>query len=84
MRVRKAKRPSIDNRPTPDTETSTQKCSKTDSYGCVNWQPLGLPEGQTPESVEEKRKTMVTLFTQEGPQAAERGQAKDLMKDYLC
>uniref|UniRef100_A0A8C9XE83 Uncharacterized protein n=1 Tax=Sander lucioperca TaxID=283035 RepID=A0A8C9XE83_SANLU len=43
------------------------KCAKTDSYGCVNWQPLGLPE------------ELLTIFSQEGPRAAEHRRVGELM-----
>ena len=53
--------------------------SKTDSYGCVNWHPIDLPQGETPESVEGKRKQMVELFSVEGPRAAERAWVEEYM-----
>lgn len=45
--------------------------SELDSYGCINWQPPGLPEGETAESLETKRQTMSTVFRSAGPQAIE-------------
>ncbi|XP_067291128.1 uncharacterized protein [Pseudorasbora parva] len=79
VRVRKAKRFN-DKESTPSIESTASKCAKTDSYGCINWHPVDLPEDETPESVEEKRKEMVKLFSQEGPRAAERGQVEEWMK----
>ena len=40
---------------------SNLECAK-DSYGCVNWQPPNLPEGETEESQEEKRLWMLAEF----------------------
>uniref|UniRef100_A0A8C2BC44 Uncharacterized protein n=1 Tax=Cyprinus carpio TaxID=7962 RepID=A0A8C2BC44_CYPCA len=79
VRVRKPKRIN-ENESTPSSESTASKCAKTDSYGCINWHPVDLPEDETPESVEEKRKEMVKLFSQEGPRAAERGQVEEWMK----
>lgn len=79
VRVR-AKRCISDNESTPSSEITLSKCSKTDSYGCINWQPVDLPQGETPDSVELKREEMVKLFSQEGPRAAECGQVQELMK----
>lgn len=64
---------SDDQRPPP------AKCARIDSYGCINWQPQEYPEGETDHSLEEKRKEMVDIFTQEGPRAAERERVKELM-----
>lgn len=36
-----------------------------DSYGCVDWQPAKYPEGETKESQEEKRKTLMDLYQKE-------------------
>ncbi|KAI7789386.1 hypothetical protein IRJ41_018293, partial [Triplophysa rosa] len=80
VRVRRAKRCISDNGSTPSSEITPSKCSKTDSYGCINWQPVDLPQGETPESVELKREEMVKLFSQEGPRAAELGHVEELMK----
>ncbi|XP_063325341.1 uncharacterized protein LOC134624301 [Pelmatolapia mariae] len=45
--------------------------SELDSYGCINWQPTTLPEGETTETLETKRQTMSTVFRSAGPQAIE-------------
>ncbi|XP_054587146.1 sterile alpha motif domain-containing protein 3 [Nothobranchius furzeri] len=65
---------SDDDQPPPPA-----KCAKIDSYGCINWQPQEYPEGETAQSLEEKRKEMIDIFTQDGPKAAERGRVKELM-----
>ncbi|XP_073668305.1 uncharacterized protein [Paramisgurnus dabryanus] len=80
VRVRKPKRHITDNESTSSSEITPSKCSKTDSYGCINWHPFDLLQDETPESVELKRDTMVKLFSEEGPRAAERGQVEELMK----
>ncbi len=46
----------------------------------MNWNPTELPEGETFESLEIKRKEMLRLFSQEGPRAAERNTVQELMK----
>lgn len=48
------------------TTAKTVRC-KVDSYGCTNWQPKGLPEGETVYSLEERRKDMVAMFQSAGP-----------------
>lgn len=84
VRLRKPKRRSVDmddSQPvTSSTQPTASKCAKTDSYGCINWHPLNLPEGETPASAEAKREEMVSLFSAEGPRAAERGRVDELMK----
>ncbi|KAM8741462.1 uncharacterized protein AB9X84_018836 [Acanthopagrus schlegelii] len=62
-----------------DDQPPPAKCTRIDSYGCINWQPQEYPEGETSSSLEEKRKEMVDIFTQEGLRAAERGRVKELM-----
>uniref|UniRef100_A0A3B3RI04 C2H2-type domain-containing protein n=1 Tax=Paramormyrops kingsleyae TaxID=1676925 RepID=A0A3B3RI04_9TELE len=62
-----------------DDQTSAPKCARIDSYGCIRWQPQEYPEGETLTSLEEKRKEMVDIFSQEGLRAAERGRVKELM-----
>lgn len=43
------------------------KSGPTDTYGCVNWQPKSPPDGETVESLEQKRKELVQLFSNKGP-----------------
>ena len=52
-RLRKPKRlvPAMDE----DLPGPSRKCAKTDSYGCVKWQPSQLPEGEI-ESLSMRRK----------------------------
>jgi hypothetical protein len=46
-----------------DLQSSEQKRSKvTDQYGCINANPKKPPEGETLETLEEKRLTMIDLF----------------------
>ncbi|XP_072571034.1 uncharacterized protein [Paramormyrops kingsleyae] len=63
-----------------DSQPSTSKSAKLDSYGCVNWNPAEFPEGEHLESLELKRNEMLSLFSQEGPRAAERNKVQELMK----
>uniref|UniRef100_A0A8C1S326 Uncharacterized protein n=1 Tax=Cyprinus carpio TaxID=7962 RepID=A0A8C1S326_CYPCA len=67
------------SRTSGDDQPSAGKCAKIDSYGCITWQPQEYPKGKSSASLEEKRKEMVDLFTQEGPRATERGTLKELM-----
>lgn len=52
------------------TTTKTVRC-KVDSYGCTNWQPKCLPEGETVDSLEDQRKNMVTIFQSAGPRVVD-------------
>ncbi len=52
------------------TTTKTVRC-KVDSYGCINWQPKCLPEGETDESLQNRRKTMAAIFQSAGPRVAD-------------
>uniref|UniRef100_A0A8C2HRA9 Uncharacterized protein n=1 Tax=Cyprinus carpio TaxID=7962 RepID=A0A8C2HRA9_CYPCA len=52
------------------TTTKTVRC-KVDSYGCTNWQPKCLPEGETVDSLEDRRKNMVTIFQSAGPRVVD-------------
>lgn len=76
-RLRKPKR-TVDE--VDDSQPSTSKSAKLDSYGCVNWNPTDLPEGETCESLELMRKEMLSLFSKEGPRAAERSRVEELMR----
>ncbi|XP_041824837.1 uncharacterized protein LOC121629269 [Melanotaenia boesemani] len=76
-RLRKPKRlapPIEDDNPGP-----SMKCAKTDSYGCVNWQPLQLPEGENRESLLEKKRELMTIYSLEGQRAADQRRVDDLM-----
>ncbi|KAL4000607.1 NLR family CARD domain-containing protein 3 [Sarotherodon galilaeus] len=50
-----------------------------DSYGCINWQPVELPEGETPASLEEKKDILLTIFNSQGRGAVERPDVDDFM-----
>ncbi|XP_049417357.1 uncharacterized protein LOC125879486 [Epinephelus fuscoguttatus] len=53
--------------------------SELDSYGCINWQPTTLPEGETAETLETKRQTMSTVFRSAGPQTIETTDVNEFM-----
>lgn len=59
------------------------RCSQTSDddqpSGCISWQPQEYPEEETSASLEEKRKEMVDIFSQEGLRATGRGRVKELM-----
>lgn len=71
--------PSASASPTSSSSASPSVGGLTDQYGCVRWQPEDLPQGETEETLEEKRMTMVELFAREGFQAVDRGQLDHLM-----
>uniref|UniRef100_A0A3B3QPE7 Uncharacterized protein n=1 Tax=Paramormyrops kingsleyae TaxID=1676925 RepID=A0A3B3QPE7_9TELE len=52
--------------------TRIEKCARTDSYGCVNWQPSQLPEGESRESLNEKKRELLIIYSQEGQRGAQR------------
>ncbi|XP_073791160.1 uncharacterized protein isoform X1 [Danio rerio] len=52
------------------TITKTVRC-KVDSYGCTNWQPKAFPDGETVDSLEDRRKNMVAIYQSTGPRAAD-------------
>jgi len=76
-RLRKSKRPAVtvDN----SLQVPSRKCAKTDSYGCINWQPSELPEGETRISLSEKKEELKRIFTQEGQNGADRARVNELM-----
>lgn len=58
---------------------------KIDSYGCVNWQPTSMPDGETSESLEMKRMVVLEKFQSEGPSSAEVSDVDNLMREtYIC
>ncbi|CAM4512269.1 unnamed protein product [Leuciscus chuanchicus] len=75
-RLRKPKRPAVaveNSLPVP-----SRKCAKTDCYGCINWQPSELPEGETRNSLSEKEELKST-FTREGQNGADKARVNELM-----
>lgn len=71
------KRPTSDN--SRDGAAVRRGRSELDSYGCINWQPKTLPEGETVESLETKRQTMSTVFIEAGPEAIEMTDVDEFM-----
>ncbi|KAI9526253.1 hypothetical protein NQZ68_041641 [Dissostichus eleginoides] len=76
-RLHKTKRKTMDDQDNQESHSSV----KIDSYGCVNWQPQECSEGETLQSLEEKRQLMVGIFNEEGPRGAQRGCVGDNMED---
>ncbi|KAL0150084.1 hypothetical protein M9458_054609 [Cirrhinus mrigala] len=62
-----------------DLPEPSKKCAKVDSYGCVNWQPSKLPEGETLESLYEKQRELLNIYSQEGQRGADQKRVNDLM-----
>ncbi|XP_061115668.1 uncharacterized protein LOC133140108 isoform X2 [Conger conger] len=59
--------------------------TKVDSYGCINWQPKELPDGETVESLESRRRTMAAIFHSLGSSgAAEREVDEHMRLTYVC
>ncbi len=54
--------------------------SKVDSYGCINWQPKDVPEGENAESLENRRKYMAALLQSLGPSTVDRPDVDESMR----
>ncbi|KAL7396912.1 hypothetical protein ABVT39_013489 [Epinephelus coioides] len=67
----KIRRPRIMSQTSDDGSTKTVWC-KVDSYGCINWQPKCVPEGETSKSLEDRRKDIMAIFQSAGPRAVDR------------
>ncbi len=79
-RIRRPRRPSAKRPGQQDDYMRTKVRCKVDSYGCINWQPSSIPEGETAESLEMKRKVAAEIFQSAGPKAAELPNVDDLMQ----
>ncbi|XP_052408083.1 uncharacterized protein LOC127953145 [Carassius gibelio] len=79
-RIRRPRRPSMKRAGEQDSYTMKRARCKVDSYGCINWQPSSIPEGETAESLEMKRKVAAEIFQSAGPKAAELPNVDDLMQ----
>uniref|UniRef100_A0A8C6LRA2 Uncharacterized protein n=1 Tax=Nothobranchius furzeri TaxID=105023 RepID=A0A8C6LRA2_NOTFU len=80
------RRPRTTQSSNADATIKTSRC-KLDSYGCVNWQPRCLPDGETADSLEERRKQMAATFQSVGPRAADSPDIDflmDLTYIYQC
>lgn len=64
---------------TDEGSTKTVRC-KVDSYGCINWQPKCVPEGDTAESLEDGRKNIAAIFQSAGPRAVDRPDVDESMR----
>lgn len=62
------------------TTTTVTTCRKVDSYGCINWQPECLPEGETSNSLQDQRKDKYAIFQSFGPQAGDRPDIDESMR----
>ena len=49
-----------------------------DQYGCIRWRPQELPEGESEETLLEKKTQLKNIYSREGMSGAEKGEA--LMK----
>ncbi|CAL4063299.1 unnamed protein product, partial [Meganyctiphanes norvegica] len=81
-RLRAKKTPRLDyseNQESGQPQTRKSR-SPVDTYGCVNWQPIILPEGETEETLEAKRVYMTELYSREGLNGADKSLIDDLMK----
>nr|XP_033476324.1 uncharacterized protein LOC117253086 [Epinephelus lanceolatus] len=75
----KIRRPRIMSQTSDDGSTKTVRC-KVDSYGCINWQPKCVPEGETSESLEDRRKDIMAIFQSAGPRAVDRPGVDESMR----
>uniref|UniRef100_A0A669BL90 Uncharacterized protein n=1 Tax=Oreochromis niloticus TaxID=8128 RepID=A0A669BL90_ORENI len=80
-RLRQTKRTRNEEDCSPNSNATSPKKVRclVDSYGCINWQPVELPEGEMPASLEEKKHILLTIFNSEGPGAVERPDVDDFM-----
>ncbi|KAM4548342.1 uncharacterized protein PAE49_016642 [Odontesthes bonariensis] len=62
---------------------SKQKRGPSDTYGCARFQP-GLPPGETEETVEQRRRRLVEIYSREGGAAAESAEVRALMELSFC
>lgn len=46
----------------PDESNVSNKKLKTDEYGCINFMPVDIPDGETADSLNEKKKTLKEKF----------------------
>uniref|UniRef100_A0A9J7XDH2 Uncharacterized protein n=1 Tax=Cyprinus carpio carpio TaxID=630221 RepID=A0A9J7XDH2_CYPCA len=69
-RIRQPRKRSSDDSSGNDAAIKRSR-TDVDSYGCTKWQPTNLPQGETAESLEDKRKILITIFKSEGPTAVE-------------
>ncbi|KAK7175251.1 hypothetical protein R3I93_002220 [Phoxinus phoxinus] len=79
-RIRRPRRPSAKRAGQPDSYSGKKVRCKVDSYGCINWQPTSVPEGETSDSLEMKRKVAAEIFQSAGPRASELPNVEDLMQ----
>ncbi|KAL3967185.1 hypothetical protein ACER0C_030508 [Sarotherodon galilaeus] len=80
-RLRQTKRTRNEEGCSPNSSATPPKKVRclVDSYGCINWQPVELPEGETPASLEEKKHILLTIFNSQGPGDVERPDVDDFM-----
>ena len=79
-RMRKERRPAVTPAATAGNSEPARKCAKTDSYGCINWQPIVLPEGEMKESLLHKKEELKLIFSHEGQRGADRARVAELME----
>ncbi|KAL3973537.1 hypothetical protein ACER0C_024744 [Sarotherodon galilaeus] len=81
-RLRQTKRTRNEEDCSPNSNATSPKKVRclVDSYGCINWQPVELPEGETPASLEEKKHILLTIFNSQGRGAVGRPD----VDDYMC
>ena len=81
VRLRKSKKQKATETEEVEMETPNPKCARTDSYGCVAWQPQQLPQGETRESLLEKKRELLLIFSHEGTRAANQRRVAELMSE---
>ncbi|KAG1931378.1 hypothetical protein F2P79_021622 [Pimephales promelas] len=79
-RIRRPRKPSAKRAGQQDSYSGKRVRCKVDSYGCINWQPTSVPEGETSDSLEMKRKVAAEIFQSAGPRASELPNVDDLMQ----
>ena len=70
-------------RQSKNEDSSSKRVKSSDSYGCINYQPLDLPNGETAQSQTEKKEQMKNLF-HSGFHTALNEECRNLLKLTYC
>ncbi|KAA0708862.1 hypothetical protein E1301_Tti011797 [Triplophysa tibetana] len=82
-RIENLNRPASCMRHRSSKSSSTNRRRPSDNYGCTRFQ-ADLPTEEADETVEQKRITLVDIYSQGGAAGAERADVKNLMKLTFC
>lgn len=82
-RIENLNRPASCMRHRASRSNSRSNRRPSDSYGCTRFQP-DLPTEESDETVEQRRLSLVDIYSQEGAAGAERAEVKNLMELTFC